>query len=88
MAVASGVTTLVASKRPPRPTSRSASSTPARRKQAKRDGGRGLEKRRVRRQCAASSKLVDRIADDRRLPPKLVRWDGTPIDHEPFLERD
>ena len=57
-------------------------------KQAKRDGGRGLEKRRVRRQCAASSELVDRIADDRRLPPKLVRQDGTPIDHEPFLEGD
>ena len=87
IAAASGVTTLVASSRPPSPTSSTAMSTPCSTEQLEGDCGRALEERRGRFECARRHQLLDR-APAPPSPPTASSSvvDLLPVDHESLFE--
>ena len=75
----------VASRRPPRPTSTRATSSPASREVAEHHGGQELELRRRRRGAARSGRRAAAPPDEAR---ERRGVDRPPVDHDPLAVRD
>ena len=85
IAEAMGSTTLVASSRPPRPTSRTATSTRLRRKCAKAAAVSHLEEGRVRLEDAAADEPLGRVAHRAHRDREVAVGDRAPVDRDPLV---